>query len=225
MCCSGAERCACTYATSVVEYSLKAEQEPLHSNNSSCDKLLSESYFNHCTYPYVGSRVRTPTSATKIQNKTIYVWMRTDQCCSPQSAVGDVTCQMYSGCFYTNIKLCPFCPQLADTTISCSLIDRNFIGLQFGESNLITNLISTAKLARVRVLSGRVRRQEEVLQRFPGEFQLVSLTPDPQSALALCTNKQTRSSFPTHLPEKTSSLKIHSRLKVCTDTFEPGSHH
>lgn len=113
-----------------------------------------------------------------------------------------VTCQMYSGCFYTNIKLCPFCPQLADPTISCSLIDRNLIGLQFGVSNLITNLIGTAQSARVRVLSGRVRRQEELLQRFPGEFSLVSSTPDPQSALALCTHKQTHSSFPTHLPEK-----------------------
>lgn len=133
-----------------------------------------------------------------------------------------VTCQMYSGCFYTNIKLCPFCPQLADPTISCSLIDRNLIGLQFGVSNLITNLIGTAQSARVRVLSGRVRRQEELLQRFPGEFSLVSSTPDPQSALALCTHKQTHSSFPTHLPEKTSSLKIHSGLKLCTDTFEPG---
>lgn len=96
MCCSGAERCACMYATLVVKYSLKAEQEPLHSNNISCNKLLSESYFNHCicTYPYVGYWVKTPTSATKIQHKTIYVQMRTDQCCSTQWAVGDVTVDM-----------------------------------------------------------------------------------------------------------------------------------
>lgn len=135
------------------------------------------------------------------------------------------TCQMYSGCFYTNIKLCPFCPQLADPTISCSLIDHNFISLQFGVLNLITNLISTVQSAGVRVLSGRDRRQEELRHRFSGEFSLVSLIPDPRSALALCTDKQTRSSFPTHLPEKTSLLKIHSRLKLCKDTFKSGSHH
>lgn len=124
------------------------------------------------------------------------------------------TCQMYAGCSYTNIKLCPFCPQLADPTISCSLIHHNFISPQFGVLNLIMNLISTVQPAGARVFRGRVRLQEELHQRFFGEFSIVSLTPDPQSAVALCTDKQINSSFPTHLSEKTSLLKIHSRLKL-----------
>lgn len=146
---SGAERCACMYATLVVKYSIL-----LRLSRSRCTAIIVHviNYWVSHTLINVFALIHMLATGSRRQHQLqkynirqyMSRWGQTSAVSPSELLVmSQWTCQMYSGCFYTNIKLCPFCPQLADPTISCSLIHHNFYQSLFSVLNLIMNLITS----------------------------------------------------------------------------------